>query len=43
MDILKELDLETVAIKMAELYSRETKKNYNEDLKNKIYHLLKEE
>lgn len=35
--------LETIAIKMTELYSRETKTNYDEELKNKIYKLLKEE
>lgn len=35
--------LEEVAIKMVELYSRETQKNYDENLKDKIYKLLKEE
>ncbi len=35
--------LETVAIKMTELYSKETNSNYDENLKNKIYKLLKEE
>lgn len=35
--------LETVAIKMTELYSKETNGNYDENLKNKIYKLLKEE
>lgn len=35
--------LETVAMKIAELYSKATNTNYDEDLKNKIYKILKEE
>lgn len=35
--------LETVAIKMAELYAKATNTNYDEDFKNKIYKLLREE
>ena len=35
--------LEEIAIKMAELYSRETKTNYDEELKNKLYKFLREE
>lgn len=35
--------LEEIAIKMAELYSRETKTNYDEELKDNIYKLLRGE
>lgn len=34
--------LEKVAIKMVELYARETQENYDEELKDKIYKLLRE-
>lgn len=35
--------LEEIAIKMTELYSRETKTNYDEELEDNIYKLLRGE
>lgn len=36
-------ELETIAIKMIELYARETNTNYNENLKDKLYQFLRKE